>query len=348
MKKAKINTMKELSVAIGVSRPTLSRFFQDPDTVSAASRKKIQQALETVDYVPNFFFTRLNRKSTGVIGVILPHFNDAFFTSLLDVIELEAMRAGFTIITQGSHGDAEIEARAAERVHSMKPDGVLVAPLGAGESVVAFARLAQGVPLVFVDSRPAVSMAKADFVGTDNAQSIGVIVDYLCRTGKPPALLRMPKLNSNSFEREVAYVSKMEELEHEPLLIDSVGVAPNWRFEEYGYEVMGAHFSRGRFCDSTILCANDRLAFGALRAANDLGLFLGRRKSATSIRIAGHDDNPVSRFMTPTLTTMAQDVDAIGRTAIQKLVALIQSGPEARETSRIQVFDAALRVRDSA
>lgn len=340
--------MKELSTAIGISRPTLSRFFQDPEKVSAPSRKKIQQALEKVDYVPNFFFTRLNRKSTGVIGVILPHFNDPFFTSLLDVIELEAMKAGFTIITQGSHGDPEIEARAAEKVLSMNPDGVLVAPLGARESLGTLDRVGQNVPLVFVDSRPSGSMTDIDFVGTNNAQSIGVIVNYLCRTGPPPAFLAMPKLNSNSFEREAAYLAKMDELGHEPLIIDNNGVAPNWRFEEYGFELMEAHFSQGRYCDSTILCANDRLAFGALRAANNHGLFPGARKSETSIRIAGHDDNPVSRFMTPSLTTMAQDVEAIGQAAIRKLAALIEPGSDSQETPRIQLFDATLRLRESA
>ncbi|WP_323767336.1 LacI family DNA-binding transcriptional regulator [Marinovum sp.] len=340
--------MKELSTAIGVSRPTLSRFFQDPESVSAVSRKKIQQALETVDYVPNFFFTRLNRKSTGVIGVILPHFNDPFFTSLLDVIELEAIKAGFTIITQGSHGDPELEARAAEKVLSMSPDGVLVAPLGGREGGDAFERLARKVPLVFVDSRPADTTTGIDFVGTDNAQSIGVIVNYLCRTGAPPALLGMPKLNSNSYERETAYIERMEALGHEPLLIDPSGVAPDWRFEEYGFNIMEAHFSRGRFDDSTILCANDRLAFGALRAANNHGLFPGGGKSSAAIRIAGHDDNPVSRFMTPSLTTMAQDVESLGRAAIHKLSTLIDPKPDAEETPGIQLFDAALRLRDSA
>lgn len=340
--------MKELSTAIGVSRPTLSRFFQDPDTVSAASRKKIEQALEAVDYVPNFFFTRLNRKSSGVIGVILPHFNDPFFTSLLDVIEIEAIKAGFTIIVQGSHGDPDIEARAAEKVLSMSPDGVLVAPLGAQESVNALERVGRNVPLVFVDSRPSGHMADINFVGTNNSQSIDVIVRYLCRTGSPPALLGMPKLNSNSHEREAAYLRAMTELGHEPQIIGTGNVAPDWHFETYGFNVMEAHFSQGRLCDGTILCANDRLAFGALRAANNHGLFPGGRKSDASIRIAGHDDNPVSRFMTPGLTTMAQDVDSIGRAAIHKLTALIEHGSEATDALGIQLFDATLMLRDSA
>ncbi|MCW1950209.1 MAG: LacI family DNA-binding transcriptional regulator, partial [Octadecabacter sp.] len=64
MNKPRIKTMEELSLAIGVSRPTLSRFFQDPTLVKAKTVAKIEKGLEQVEYVPNFFATRLNRKST--------------------------------------------------------------------------------------------------------------------------------------------------------------------------------------------------------------------------------------------------------------------------------------------
>ena len=273
MKKPKVNTMNELSAAIGVSRPTLSRYFQNPDSVSRSSAKRIRLGLDSFDYVPNFFFTRLNRKSTGLIGVIIPHLNDPFFTSLLDVIELAAMEAGFTIMSQGSHGDPAIEARAIERLLSMNADGVLVAPLGAISKIEAFERLSRNAPFVFVDSRLPETMTGADFVGTNNDQSIGIMVKYLCRTGMAPALLGMPPLNSNSLEREEAYLSQMQRLGHEPVIIDGSGVDASWHFEEYALEVMDSYFSRGQYADSTILCANDRLAFGALRAANNHGLF---------------------------------------------------------------------------
>ena len=54
MAKPKINTMKELSETIGVSRPTLSRYFQDPSAVRPLTSKKIQERLSGVDYVYNF------------------------------------------------------------------------------------------------------------------------------------------------------------------------------------------------------------------------------------------------------------------------------------------------------
>ncbi len=68
-------------------------------------QKKLKDRLEGVDYVYNFLATRQNRKTTGLIGVIVPRFQDLFFASLLDSIEKAARVAGYTIITQSSHGE---------------------------------------------------------------------------------------------------------------------------------------------------------------------------------------------------------------------------------------------------
>ena len=266
MKKPKINTMEELSERIGVSRPTLSRYFQSPDSVRGSTSEKIRRALAEVEYVPNFFATRMNRKSTGIIGVIIPYLNDLFFTKLLESIEIAAMESGFTVITQCSHSDPAIEAKAAETFMSMSVDGALVAPLGNQSDRAAHQRLQSRLPFVLVDSRPS-TMPDVDYVGTDHRQSTGIITEYLCRVGEPPVFLAMPRVNFNAYERERAYVERMTSLGHEPVIIGTDLIAEDWFFEAHGEAVMDSYFSRGVYTDRSILCANDRVAIGALRAA---------------------------------------------------------------------------------
>ena len=343
--KPKINTMEQLSEAIGVSRPTLSRYFQDPQSVRGTTAAKIRQGLDRVDYVPNFFATRLNRKSSGLIGVILPHLNDLFYTNLLEAIERAACEADFTVITQSSHGNAELEAVAIEKLMSMNAEGVIVAPLGETGAVGALARLGTSLPLVFVDSRLPNAMPETDFVGTDNRQSIGVMVEYLCRTGAPPVYLGMPRVNSNSQERERAYRDRMADLGAMAEVIDNAAGREGWAFEAFAHDVMDRHFGRGLYCDATILCANDRLGIGALRAAMRHGLFRPG-ETRPPIRIAGHDDHPLSRFMTPSLTTVSQNKAAIGRAAVQLLIQRMRrDGPS---TPVQQTFEAVLEIRESA
>ncbi|RLQ89530.1 LacI family transcriptional regulator [Notoacmeibacter ruber] len=337
--------MKELSVAIGVSRPTLSRYFQDPDSVRRSTSERIRRELEKIEYVPNFFATRMNRKTTGLIGVIIPYLNDLFFTNLLQAIESAAMEAGFTVIMQCSHSDPQIEARAAETFMSMSMDGALVVPLGNQSDIKTHERLNARLPYVLVDSRPN-TMPDVDFVGTDHPRSTRLITEYLCRVGESPILLGMPRVNFNALERERAYIAVMESLGHEPVVIGTDLVEEGWYFESHGEAVLDAAFARGRFTDRSILCVNDRVAIGALRAASRHGLVPGRGASG-GLRIAGHDDYPLCPYTTPALTTVAQDVEKIGRAAVSRLVRKMQGKAEGT-SPEIELFDGVLKLRESA
>jgi DNA-binding LacI/PurR family transcriptional regulator len=343
--KQRIDTMEHLSAAIGVSRPTLSRYFQDPGSVSRTSRSRIQDGLDRVEYVPNFFATRMNRKSTGMIGVIIPYLNDLHFTRLLEAIERAAMEAGYTVMTQCSHSDPAIEARAAETFMSMNVEGALVAPLGRYTDMKVHERLRARLPFVLVDTRPE-NMPNADFVGSDHMQSTGLATEYLARVGGPPVFLAMPRVNFNAMEREQAYIAKMEQLELEPRVIGAELLGDMSPFESHGLAVLDGEFSSGRLVNSSILCVNDRVAIGALRAAASHGLEPGAKRTG-GLRIAGHDNYPLCAYTTPTLTTVAQNVEAIGRAAVKRLVESIREQKVADEQA-VTLFDGEMKIRQSA
>lgn len=345
MSKPRIKTMEELSVAIGVSRPTLSRFFQDPTLVKAKTVERIEAGLAEVEYVPNFFATRLNRKSTRMIGVIIPYLNDLFFTKLLEAVEVAAMDAGLTVITQCSHSDSAIEARAVETFLSMNVDGAIVAPLGDHSDHPVYQRLRSRMPFVLMDSRPR-TMLDVDYVGTDHSQSTGLMTEYMARVGGPPVFLTMPPVNFNAIERKNGYIAKMNELGLPSEVIGSDFIKKDWHFEEHGDAVLDREFAKGRFIDRSILCANDRVAIGALRAAARHGLVPGQAKKG-GLRIAGHDGYPLCQFLNPSLTTVAQNTDAIGRAAVSRMLKLI-SGEVTDNTPEITLFDGTLVVRESA
>jgi DNA-binding LacI/PurR family transcriptional regulator len=345
MTKPKINTMEELSAAIGVSRPTLSRYFQSPDSVRRSTSEKIKLGLEQVEYVPNFFATRMNRKTSGMIGVIIPYLNDLFFTKLLEAIEIAAMKEGLSVMTKCSHSDPVIEARAVETFMQMNVDGALVVPLGNQSDRATYNRLQARLPFVMVDSRPE-TMPDVDYVGTDHLQSTGLITEYLCRVGEPPVFLGMPRVNFNAVERENAYLKQMQKLGFEGEIIGTELLHDDWLYEAHGEAVMDQHFSRGEYTNRSILCANDRVGIGALRAASRHGLTPGRQNEG-GLRIAGHDDYPLCPFTTPALTTVAQDFESIGKASVFRLIQLMsadaQEGPP-----QIQLMEGTLKLRESA
>lgn len=343
----KLKTMTELSDAIDISRPTLSRYFQDPNSVRPSTRNTIERGLQQFDYVPSFFARNMNRKKTRLLGIVVPTIGDRFYASLVEEIENHARQKDYTVIIQNSSGDSTLEGGVLEKLRSMNAEGVIIAPVSDREATNRYDHLNADLPLVFVDSKPQTLNAPYPFVGTDNHQSIRVLVDYLCRTGKPPVFMGMPQVNCNSSERLSAYRTRMEDLGHTPQLISNEGRV-TWDFEEYAYSLLRKNFARGKLIESTILCANDRLAMGALRAANEYGLFRNATGEESKFRVAGHDNHPLSGFLWPPLTTVAQDVQKMARIAFELFLAQTETADGKPSARRDYLLNAELIIRSSA
>lgn len=343
----KIRTMEELSSAIGISRPTLSKYFRDAGSVRNSTRERIEKSLDTVDYIPNFFATNMNRQATRIIGVIVPYLNDLFFTSLIQSIEQYALKRGYTIIIQCAHADTALESKMFENLVAMSADGIIAAPIGQASSLSTITRLNDKLPIVFVDSRFPDTCDDIDFVGTNNQQSISLMVGYLHRSGGASVFLGMPRINSNSLEREQAYLNSAEELGFEPRIIPVSSSDSVWNFEDFAYQTMDKYFGRGEYVDSTILCANDRLAIGVIRAANRHHLLSQRKGESSQFRVAGHDDHPLSAYVYPALTTVSRNTEKMGRAAVEQILDQIENGRRKGKGVK-RTFDAELRLRESA
>jgi DNA-binding LacI/PurR family transcriptional regulator len=115
-----------------------------------------------------------------------------------------------------------------------------------------------------------------------------------------------------------------------------------------GYEQTDAMIAAGTLPGRTILCANDRLAFGAMAAAHSRGLRVGRR-SDSDLRIAAHDDHPLSRYTCPPLTTMAQDFTAMARSSVDTLLSMLDEDNDTTQVvARKIILDGTLVMRQSA
>lgn len=74
----KIRNMEEFAAVSGISRPTVSKYFNDPDSVRQSTRERIEQALERYDFRPNIFAINQNRRLTKNIGIVVPYLADPF------------------------------------------------------------------------------------------------------------------------------------------------------------------------------------------------------------------------------------------------------------------------------
>lgn len=341
MAEQKIKNMDEFAVVCGISRPTLSKYFSNPDSVRPSTRERIEKAVELHKYRPNLHAIHQNRRVSKTIGIVVPYLADPFFAEIVSRMEKRCIAAGFWPIVVSSHGATEMEAYALETLQSARVAGALVAPLGEASDIERLQEFTEELPTVLFDTHYGTGQA---FVGTDNFQSIGLMVDYLCRTGEPPCFLGMSSVNANAFERQEAYVRAMERLGHSPQVFPIESHV--WDFEEAGFVEGKRLISSHAFTSSTILCGNDRTAIGLLAAAYASGLRVGRGPGC-ALRIAGHDDHPLARYTCPSLTTVAQDYASIVDRSVTLLFEMLEN--EGTSTPKqAERLEGKLVMRDSA
>lgn len=337
--------MEEFAKACGVSRPTVSKYFDDPMRVKAVTRKRIEAALKKTGFEPNLFARHLNRKRTKNIGILVPSLSDPFYAQVVALIELELRDRGFWPVLLTSHTRQDLEDEAVRTLLSLKVAGAIIAPLGLGGTRRSpLERLVPAIPVVCFDNPASFPLP---FVGSNNEQSMAAMVQYLCRSGEPPVFLAVPGMTDNLVERQSSYTKAMIKEGHSPLVIEAES-EPSWDFERLGYEQVERILSRGGLPGKTILCANDRFAFGAMAALHAAGRKIGADPSC-DVRIAGHDDHPLSRYTCPSLTTMAQNASEIASASVQLLLKVMSDeASNGRISATKIILEATLVTRDSA
>ena len=339
----KIKNMEEFAALSGISRPTVSKYFHDPDSVRATTRARIEDALERFEYRPNIFAINQNRKLTKNVGIVVPYLADPFFAEIARFLERGCVKAGLRPTLFSSYGDPELENEILDSLKSLKPAGVLLAPLGRVSDKSYIERFCKEVPTVLFDSN--LEGIGAAFVGSDNFSFVSQTVEYLTRTGEPPAFFEMrTPANPNANKRRRAYIDMMERLGFEPQVIKVEG--EGWAFEEIGRAGAVKVLQEKSLKTDAVLCSNDRLAIGLLSACYELGMSVGR-EDGCALRVASNDDHPFSRFTCPSLTTAAHDYENVSSKSVQTLIELIESGGEFEKRTET-LYPARLVLRNSA
>ena len=343
MSDVKVKNMEEFAALSGISRPTVSKYFNDPGSVRTSTRERIEAALERYDYRPNIFAMNQNRKLTKNVGIVVPYLADPFFAEIARNIEQRCIDFGYRPTLFSSHGNPELEIEILDARQSLKPAGVLLAPLGRASNKRGSEKFCQEVPTVLFDSN--LDGIGEAFVGSDNFSFVSQTVEYMTRTGAPPSFFEMrTPANPNANKRRAAYIEMMTRLGYEPHVIQIDG--EGWAFEEIGRR--GAHklLEEKNHPTDAILCSNDRLAIGFLSACYERGVKVGREPEC-QLRVASNDDHPFSKFTCPALPTAAHDYERVSERSVDSLFELIESGN--RPATRTEtLFPARLILRASA
>ena len=332
-----MHTIRDVARLAGVSVATASAVVNNKGTVSPRLTRRVQEAMESLDYHPDQVARSLKVRQTQTVGIVIPDATNPFFTDVIRGVEGEARTHGYSLIFCDSAEDPAQERINLNTLFSRRVDGVLLAPT---DSYAAQDRLIQRrFPIVFFDRLPPGFAGSA--VVTDNLGAAYEATRHLIALGHHRIAIITGRLDlSNGLDRLEGFRKALQEAGLP--LRDEYFLRGDFQLES-GHKC-GEELLRLSVPPTAVFSCNNKMTLGLMRA-----LYENRVPCPERISVLGFDDFDWAANFSPRLTTVAQPTFEMGRQALQLLLQKIKCFRDKADTfaEKVIALKAELRVRDS-
>ncbi|OBF36749.1 LacI family transcriptional regulator [Mycobacterium sp. ACS1612] len=295
-------TMRDVAERAGVSTKTVSRVVNNDRYVSADVRERVERAIDELQYVPNMLAVTFRSGRDAAIGVSVPGVADPFFAGIIGAVEREASRRGVAVIVTGAGWEPSHEQQSIEAVLKRQVAGMIICPVGRDMSYLR--PWQQRTPLVFVDREP--GKLSADTVLQDDVGGGYDATRHLISHGHHSiafvgddtvtGLLRLKGLQQAMDE---AGLPQRDDLIHVGAIDEATLTAELRRMLAVPAP------------PSAVFSSNARVTIAVVTTLQAL-----RRKD---VGLVGFGDFPTAAALSPAVTVIHQDGDAMGRFAADRL-----------------------------
>jgi len=304
--------LAEVARKVGVSEATVSRVLNGKPGVGEATREAVLTALDVLGYERP---TKLRGEKARLVGLVIPELANPIFPAFAEVVGGALAQQGFTpvLCTQTAGGVSEadyVELLLTQQVSGIVFAGGLFSQRDAAHDH--YHRLAaRNLPAVLINA----SIEELPFprVACDDEVAVEQALGHLASLGHTRIGLVLGPADHVPSERKLSAALAMAERLGLDLGPDQVVRSV------YSLESGQAATTRLLRTGVTgIICASDPLALGAVRAVRRAG-----KRVPDDVSVVGYDDSALMNCTDPPLTTVRQPIDAMGRAAIDLLVAQI-------------------------
>ena len=308
-------TIKDVAKRAGVSPITASRVINDSGYVRESTRRRVEEAVGALGYVPNRIARSLRSKRTHTLALVVSDITNPFWTTVARGVEDVANAGGYSVILCNTD-ESPIKEDSYVRVLLQKQvDGFLLVPAHSDAHAAALI-LKQSVPLVVLDRTVPLPV---DMVRSDSEGGAHDLTCHLLELGhRCIAMLTGPREVSTAADRVAGYRRALSE----------AGIAPDDRLSIYGtFTREGGHAMALEVlalspCPTALFAANNFIAIGAYRALREAGLAV-----PGDVSLVSFDDLPPNFSLEPFLTVVAQRAYDMGQTATRQLLKRLSEGP---------------------
>ena len=313
-------TLRDVARRAGVDTSTASRALSESasQVLNERTVARVVQAAEDLGYRPNALARGLRTNRTATIGMLVPDLANPLFWPIVQGIEDELVRSGYTLILANTDNDPNREQRATNSLLELQIDGIIIATRRLdhdGTEVIH----EKSIPHLYVVNRP---HKDVPFVVTDEKRGVDAVIEHLVGLGHRriahiagPQWLSPGKARHDCYRRAV----RRHELELDPKI---VAIADAFTLEAGAKACHSLLTAGGDF--TAIFAANDLIAVGCLETLKAEGLAV-----PGDVSLAGFNDMPLVDKLDPALTTVHVPHHEMGVTAARVLLSLIEGSANA-------------------
>jgi LacI family transcriptional regulator len=305
----------DIAKELNISRVTVSKALRNHPDISKAMKKKIEETVREMGYIPNLIARQLNSKRTFTIGIVIPDLENSFFSCIVDSMIDYATEHNYYVLLTVSREKQDNEKKNIENLIGMRVDGLLVCLSQETINLDVFKLVEKmKIPIVFFD-RACENLKSSKVIFNDKAGAVNSLNRIIQEGYTQIAHFAGYSSTSVGKERAEGYT--------EALRKNKIPVRKEWIIEG-GFEWRDGYESFTKLNSSGILpeiifTVNDRVALGAYKGAKEAGL-----RIPEDIGIYGFGFSELTDFMDPPLTVINQDPRKIGNSAMKVLLDEIE------------------------
>ncbi|MGP1675115.1 MAG: LacI family DNA-binding transcriptional regulator [Candidatus Limnocylindrales bacterium] len=312
-----IATLDEVARVAGVSRATVSRVVNGSPKVSADVRRSVEKVIDRLGYVPNRAARSLVTRRSDSIAVVITEpanrlFNDPFFPRLIRGVSTALSARDLQLVLLMPDDDVD-ERRTVRYLTGGHVDGVILVSLH-GDDPLPRQLAARNIPLVVLARPP--HGVDVNYVDADNRDGARRATAHLLDGGRRQvATITGPNDMVAGIDRLAGYVDALRDA---GIALDDALVA-NGDFTLAGGEAAMERLLAARPELDAVFCASDLMAVGALAVLQAAG-----RRVPADVAIVGYDDAPIALTTRPTLSSIRQPIEEMGREMVNLLAENVE------------------------
>ncbi|MYM83201.1 substrate-binding domain-containing protein [Duganella sp. FT50W] len=301
--KKNVATIRDVAAAAGVSTATVSKFVNGAQRFSPAVEATITAVIAKLGYRSNPLAASMITGRTKSIGLSVLDIGNPHFASIVKGANRVAQAHGYTLLLVDTEENPDRERQSLEAL-SRRVDGMLVFSRMAEQDMDWMTEL--GKPLVFFGR---LARLPIPWVISDDHQGAGLLAHHLLVQGHTRiAYLSFPR--SRRDEERIGGIRECLAAHGLELSIHQGGAPTAAEGERMCSAIM-----RGAAHPDALICYNDLMALGFMKAAQALGFTLPR-----DLSVASFDNIEYGLYTSPALTTVDLQSERMGTDAMEKLI----------------------------